>query len=106
MLKAHVSALALASSILAFTVHAQFADTVISYSPGSGFFQGFTNPAVALGEPSRVTRSTFGWIGTPATDGSLFGNNPGTTQVSVSRDGKVFYSLNPVLAPTVDNLVP
>jgi len=170
MLKAHVSALALASSILAFTVHAQFANTVISYSPGSGFSQGFTNPAVALGEPSRVTPGTFGgpvdpfdppylpsqlvsigaggsltvqfskpvlnhpnnrfgidfiifsnagfmitnafdpstfdWIGTPATDGSLFGNNPGTTRVSVSRDGKVFYALNPVLAPTVDNLVP
>src|SRR5882724_12584051 len=50
--------------------------------------------------------TTFDWIGTPATDGSLFGNNPGTTRVSVSRDGAAFYALDHVLAPTVDNLVP
>jgi hypothetical protein len=170
MLKVHVSTLALASSILALTAHGQFADTAISYTPGSGFTPGFTNPVVVLGEPSRVTPGTFGgpvdpfdppylpsqlvsigaggsltvqfskpvlnhplnrfgidfiifgnagfiitnafdpstfdWIGTPATDGSLLGNNPGTTRVSVSRDGTVFYALNPVLAPTVDNLVP
>src|SRR5260370_19063098 len=143
MLKVPVSALALATSLLAFTALGQFASTVISYNPGSGFTPGFTNPIVALGEPSRVTPGTFGgpvdpfdppylpsqlvsigaggsltvqfskpvlthplnrfgidfiifgnagfiitnafdpstfdWIGTPATDGSLFGNNPRTT---------------------------
>jgi hypothetical protein len=50
--------------------------------------------------------TTFDWIGTPATDGSLFGNNPGKTRVSVSKDGVSYYALNPDIAPTVDNLAP
>jgi hypothetical protein len=48
--------------------------------------------------------NTFEWIGIPATDGSLLGANPGTTRVSVSRDGWRFYEL--VGAPTVDVLCP
>ena len=43
-----------------------FADSVLSYNPGTGFATefgsglGFTNSAAALGEPSRVTPGTFG----------------------------------------------
>jgi len=49
---------------------------------------------------------TFSWIGTPATDGSLFAQNDGETRVSVSMDGKRFCVLDPSLAPPVDYLYP
>jgi len=49
---------------------------------------------------------TFDWIGTPATDGSLFGQNTGGTRVLVSRDGTTFYELDASRAPTVDLLFP
>jgi hypothetical protein len=50
--------------------------------------------------------TTFNWIGAPATDSSLFGENDGQTLVSVSRDGVHFYVLDPSRAPTVDVLFP
>ena len=170
MKKIRSSVLALASVFVTFTSHAQFADSVVAYSPGTGVNSAYTNPASALGEPSRVIPGTFGgpvdpfsppflpnqlvsvgaggsltvtfgkpvlnhpknrfgidfiifgnsgfiitndfdfttfqYVGTPATDGSLFGNNTGVTRVSVSRDGVNFYELNPALAPTVDGLCP
>lgn len=145
-----------------------FAARVISYDPGVNFSPGFTNPAVVLGEPSRVNPyteavdpfnapygtnqvlsigeggslvvrmerpifntwrkpfgldfiifgnagfvitnefdlDTFNWIGTPATDGSLYGANEGTTLVSVSADGVHFVPLASQLTPTVDTLFP
>src|SRR5689334_7580259 len=50
--------------------------------------------------------NTFNWIGTPATDGSLFGASIGDTRISVSRDGVNFYQLDPALAPGVDSFPP
>ena len=50
--------------------------------------------------------ATFNWVGTPATDGSLFGANQGSTRVSVSQDGVSFFQLDPALAPTLDALLP
>jgi len=170
MKKVRCLLLALASFSVRFSLHAQYADAVVSYSPGTGFSRGYTNADAALGEPSRVTPGTFGgpvddfdppylpsqlvsigaggsltvkfsrpilnhpnnrfgvdfiifgdsgfvitnafdpttfdWVGTPATDGTIFGNNPGSTRVSVSRDGTTFYQLDQALAGTVDGLLP
>src|SRR5438876_9611741 len=52
--------LALAGWSVSFPVYAQYASTVVSYVPGSGFAAGYTNPVAALGQPSRVTPGTFG----------------------------------------------
>ena len=143
-----------------------FAERIISYNPGAGFAAGFTNPAAALGAPSKINPYgdavdpfdppygteqivslgaggsltikfddevenkkknpfhvdfiifgntgfvitneydfvNYTWVGTPATDGSLFANNTGETRVSVSRDGKRFYELDP--APVADGIFP
>jgi hypothetical protein len=151
-------------------VSAQFATSVVAYTPGVGFQAGFTTPGSALGEPARVTPGLYGgpvdpfsppylssqlvslgtggsltvqfstpilnnpanafgldfnlfgnagfiitnefdlntytWVGTPRTDGSLFGADAVATRVSVSADGVNFFTLNPALAPTVDGLFP
>ena len=50
--------------------------------------------------------TTFNWIGTPATDGSLFANNTGVTRVSVSKNGTDFFVLDSQQAPIVDGLFP
>ena len=170
MSKLQVLSLALASLFVSIQARAQFAESVISYDPGTGFSPGFTNAEAVLGEPSRITPGNFGgpvdpfdppyltsqlvsigaggsltikftkpvldhprnrfgidfiifgnagfiitnafdpntfdWIGTPATDGSLLGNNPGASRVSVSSDGITFYELNPAVAAVVDGLLP
>jgi hypothetical protein len=49
---------------------------------------------------------TFSWIGIPATDGSLFAQNTGTTKVSISANGHRFFELTGAGVPTVDFLFP
>lgn len=44
-------------------------------------------------------------IGTPATDGSLFGSEAAAS-VSVSADGLTFFTLSPELSPAIDALFP
>src|SRR2546426_8446231 len=60
MIRIQLSVLDLAGSLLSLTARAQYAEAVVSYVPGAGFAAGFTNPAAALGEPSRVTPGMFG----------------------------------------------
>ena len=154
---------------LALNSRAQFATTVVSYSPGTGASAGYTNDtSVATGAPSEVNpyfdntdpfnppygtdqivsvgaggsltfrfaapvannaSNAFGldfivfgnsgfiitndydfmiwdWVGTPATDGSLFANNTGLSRISVSADGTNFFLLNTNVAPQVDDLFP
>lgn len=64
----------------------------------------FGNPGFII--TNEFSFDTFNWIGTPATDGSLFGANIGESRVSVSQDGVNFYPLNPAHAPTVDGSMP
>lgn len=51
-----------------------------------------------------VTNGNFSGGG--ITDGSLLGNNTGTTKVEVSADGTNWFTLNQTLALTVDNIFP
>lgn len=50
--------------------------------------------------------ANFNYIGTPATDGSVFGDGAAQTRVSVSADGVTFFTLNPSLAPQIKALFP
>jgi MYXO-CTERM domain-containing protein len=169
MKKNQLFMLALAGALFIPAItRAQFASSVVSYNPGTGFVSGFTDPTTALGAPSQINPfgentdpfnppygtnqivsvgvggsltlhlntpiqhsasnpfgvdfiifgntgfqitndfdlGTFTFVGTPATDGSLFGNNTGSTRVEVSADGVNWFTLNPSLAPIVDGLFP
>ncbi len=159
----------LAAVLGGLNVAAQYPSAVTAYSAGAGVAVGYTDPTVALGEPSRSTPGTFGgpvdpfdspylgsqlvgigaggsltvhfdtpvqhdashpfgvdfqvfsgsffvvtnsfdsnfnYVGTPATDGSVFGTGAASTRVSVSADGVTFFTLNPALAPQIKSLFP
>lgn len=56
MKKNQLFVLALAGALFVpATTHAQFADTVVSYTAGSGVISGYTDPTSALGAPSTQT---------------------------------------------------
>jgi hypothetical protein len=48
-------ALALAGACSVTTIHAQFASTVVNYTPGTGVSSGYTDTSTVLGGPSTVT---------------------------------------------------
>ena len=52
MLKIRSSVLALASLFIVSNLHAQYADSVVSYTPGSGVNPSFTDPSRSLGAPT------------------------------------------------------
>ncbi len=51
-----------------------------------------------------ITNGNFSGGG--ITDGTLFGQNTGSTRVSVSSDNETYYPLNPAAAPIVDHYFP
>ena len=52
--------LAVGSKLVVAGAFAQFADGVVTYTPGTGVSASYTNPVSALGQPSRVTPDPFG----------------------------------------------
>ena len=70
------------------------------------------NPANPFGQDFLIFGNTFfaitngNYSGGGITSGMIGGNNPGTTRVEVSADGAAWFTLNPGLAPTADNLYP
>ena len=82
-------------------------DTPILNHPNNLFGLDFTifgNSGFIITNDFDLT--TFDWVGTPATDGSLFAQNTGATRVSVSRDGISFFEVQPATAAPVDYLFP
>jgi hypothetical protein len=94
-------------TLLALTVniaHAQFANQVISYDPGSTpAFGGYTTPATALGSPERVTGEIFSF----PSDVTVFNPAFGTDEiVSIGEGGHITlklsnYVLADALAPEI-----
>lgn len=84
----------------------QFASPILN-NPANAFgrdFNIFGNAGFVI--TNEYSLETFDWVGTPATDGSLYGSDATSTRVSVSSDGIIFYTLNPAFAPQVDSLFP
>lgn len=83
----------------------QFSSPIMN-NPANAFggdFNIFGNAGFII---TNATDLNWNYIGTPATDGSLFGADAVATRVAVSSDGLNFFTLNPALAPTVDSLFP
>ena len=102
---------------------AYLSSQVVSIGAGGSLTLQFTapilnNPANAFGRDFNIFGNagfvitneyslvTFDWVGTPATDGTLYGADATSTRVSVSSDGINFYTLNPAFASLVDSLFP
>ena len=80
--------------------------TPVFNDPGNPFgldFQAFGGSGFVV---TNDFDADFNYVGTPATDGSLFSAQDGTTRVSVSADGVTFFTLDPALARPVDGLFP
>jgi hypothetical protein len=90
---------------------------LVAVGPGGSIIVRFNSPI--LNNPSNpygldftiygnsgfvITNGDFSGAG--ITDGSLFGNNTGSTRVSVSADNISYFTLNPSRAPVVDGLYP
>ncbi|HTA31399.1 MAG TPA: hypothetical protein VK731_12985, partial [Candidatus Cybelea sp.] len=76
----------------------EFDRPVVHHPSGNRDFIIFGN---SFFDVTNFSTTNSPWV----TDGDVI-NDAGQTQVSVSRDGVTFYTLNPALAPTADYLYP
>lgn len=60
-----VTALIAGSAVVSFNASGQFATSVVNYSAGVDYADGYTDPSVSLGAPSSVTPGEFGGPVTP-----------------------------------------
>ena len=94
---------------------------LVSVGAGGWLTVAFSQPILNTGHAFGLDFSIFGnsgfvitngtdenwnYIGAPATDGSLYGNNFGVTRVLVSADNVNYFTLNPLFAQTVDSYFP
>ena len=86
---------------------------LVSLGAGGSLTIGFSSPIINdPTHPFGLDFIIFGNSGfienfsTGTTDGSLLGNNTGSTRVWVSADNLNYYQLDPARAPTVDGLYP
>ena len=70
------------------------------------------NPSNPFGLDFLIFGNTFfaitngNYFGGGITSGAIGGNNSGATRIEVSADGVNWFTLNPTLAPTADNIFP
>ncbi len=104
------------SILLTFQAPAYLPSQLVSIGAGGWITVKFSRPVLnhprnRFGTDFIIFGNSFfvitngNYSGDGITDGSIYGNGD-LTRVSVSRDGVVFYQLNPALAPTVDGLLP
>jgi hypothetical protein len=89
---------------------------LVSVGAGGSLTVQFNSPILNTAHAFGLDFSIFGnsgfvitngdYSGGGITDGSLLGDNAGSTRVWVSADNLNYYLLNPALAPTVDGLAP
>jgi hypothetical protein len=89
---------------------------LVSVGAGGSLTLAFSQPILNTGHSFGLDFKIFGnsgfvitngdYAGGGITDGSLYGQNSGSTRVSVSTDNVNFFELDPTLAPRVDSYYP
>jgi hypothetical protein len=83
----------------------KFDQPILAGVPGNPFGLDFIIFGNSFFDVTNAFDADYNYIGTPATDGSVIFDACQAT-VAVSKDGVTFYTLNPALAPQLNDLYP